>query len=227
MEGVKMEKRYESDLTRKEKFELEKKKLSTMNKKEKIAYIWEYYKLAIFGVIGFIAVIIVVLQIYEHSKYENLIYMGVVNSSFSENLEEAQKEILDVVGTGDKYEEAYIDTSLMMGRNVRDAEPVINMKFQTQIAARAIDILLCNEGIWKDYEKLGFFADLSELIPEEEWEEYGISKGDTKMKLENSRFLNKYNLVLYKEGYCYATIIANSKHMDEAVKMLKYMKEEE
>ena len=43
-----MASRYESDMTRKEKMQLEKEKLSKMNFKEKLAYIWEYYKAVIF-----------------------------------------------------------------------------------------------------------------------------------------------------------------------------------
>ena len=46
-----MASRYESDMTRKEKMQLEKEKLSKMNFKEKLAYIWEYYKAVIFGII--------------------------------------------------------------------------------------------------------------------------------------------------------------------------------
>lgn len=42
-----MASRYESDMTRKEKMQLEKEKLSKMNFKEKLAYIWEYYKAVI------------------------------------------------------------------------------------------------------------------------------------------------------------------------------------
>lgn len=39
-----MEKRYESDMTRKEKRQNELKKLKSMTFKQKAAYIWEYYK---------------------------------------------------------------------------------------------------------------------------------------------------------------------------------------
>ena len=41
-----MASRYESDMTRKEKMQLEKEKLSKMNFKEKLAYIWEYSRLS-------------------------------------------------------------------------------------------------------------------------------------------------------------------------------------
>ena len=44
-----MEKRYESDMTRKEKRQNELKKLKSMTFKQKAAYIWEYYKLQIFA----------------------------------------------------------------------------------------------------------------------------------------------------------------------------------
>ncbi|HIR25025.1 MAG TPA: hypothetical protein IAB34_05930, partial [Candidatus Egerieimonas faecigallinarum] len=40
-----MEKRYESDMTPKEKRELERKKLASMTLGQKIGYLWEYYKI--------------------------------------------------------------------------------------------------------------------------------------------------------------------------------------
>lgn len=221
-----MEKRYESDMTRKDKMELEKKKLKSMTGKEKLAYIWEYYKLAIFGVIGFFVVIGIGLDLYENSKYETIVRMGVANSSFSENLEQAQQEILDLVGTGDKYEEVYIDTSFLLGEDFIHGDPQSVMRFQTISGTGDLDIFLCNEQTWKDLQKQETFADLSELIPKEEWEQYGISKGDTKMALpNNSAFLKKYKLVLYEN--CYGAIIINSKHKEEAVKTLKYLREEQ
>ena len=48
-----MEKRYESDMTRKEKWENERKKLKNMTFKQKVGYILEYYK----GVFAAIVVI--------------------------------------------------------------------------------------------------------------------------------------------------------------------------
>ena len=44
-------------MTRKEKMQLEKEKLSKINFKDKLAYIWEYKKAVILGVIAVILII--------------------------------------------------------------------------------------------------------------------------------------------------------------------------
>ena len=46
--------RYESDMTRKEKREIEKEKLSTMSIGGKLGYIWTYYKGAMAAILGVI-----------------------------------------------------------------------------------------------------------------------------------------------------------------------------
>ncbi|MEI3412160.1 MAG: hypothetical protein V8Q57_02270 [Blautia sp.] len=48
--------KHESDLTKKEKRELERMKLGSMSLGGKLQYIWAYYKPQIFGLIGVIAV---------------------------------------------------------------------------------------------------------------------------------------------------------------------------
>ena len=56
-----MEKRYESDMTRKEKRQNELKKLKSMTFKQKAAYIWEYYK----GVFAGIIIACVIIRIHS------------------------------------------------------------------------------------------------------------------------------------------------------------------
>ena len=72
-----MASRYESDMTRKEKMQLEKEKLSKMNFKEKLAYIWEYYKAVIFGIIAVIFIIGTIVNIHENAKYYDLVSIAV------------------------------------------------------------------------------------------------------------------------------------------------------
>ena len=76
-----MASRYESDMTRKEKMQLEKEKLSKMNFKEKLAYIWEYYKAVIFGIIAVIFIIGTIVNIHENAKYYDLVSIAVVDSA--------------------------------------------------------------------------------------------------------------------------------------------------
>ena len=65
-----MEKRYESDMTRKEKRQNELKKLKSMTFKQKAAYIWEYYK----GVFAGIIIACVIISMTSRWKLYRMIF---------------------------------------------------------------------------------------------------------------------------------------------------------
>ena len=48
-----------------------------MNFKEKLAYIWEYYKAVIFGIIAVIFIIGTIVNIHENAKYYDLVSIAV------------------------------------------------------------------------------------------------------------------------------------------------------
>ena len=50
-----------------------------MNFKEKLAYIWEYYKAVIFGIIAVIFIIGTIVNIHENAKYYDLVSIAVVD----------------------------------------------------------------------------------------------------------------------------------------------------
>ena len=127
--------RYESDMTRKEKRELEKQKLGSMNWKEKLEYIWTYYKAAMAAVIGVIVVIVIVCQLVENSKYKTILNVSVINASMSEDSEAIGEELQNQFGTDNKYDKVSFDTSLMMG-DVETADYNMVMKFTITIRNR-------------------------------------------------------------------------------------------
>ena len=82
--------RYESDMTKAEKRELEKQKLGTMNLKGKLEYIWAYYKPLIFGIIGAVVLVIVVCQQIENAKYKPILNVSVINAAMMNESETIQ-----------------------------------------------------------------------------------------------------------------------------------------
>lgn len=218
-----MASRYESDRTRKEKRELEKEKLSTMNWKGKLEYIWAYYKAAIFGVIGFFVLIGVLLNIYENSKYEDILSIGVANSAVIDSTETTEKKLLELFGSGDKYERVNVDTSYTFGDDLTTADSNIVMKFTTIIAAQGMDVFLCNKEIFEAYDHQDMFEDLSELLSEEQCERYGISRGDRKLDVTN--LVNYQDLELTYYEPVYLAVPTSSQHMDYAAKFIEYLEE--
>ena len=117
-----MASRYESDMTRKEKMQLEKEKLSKMNFKEKMAYIWEYYKAVIFGIIAVIFIIGTIVNIHENAKYYDLVSIAVVDYAGLQDVSPIEEDIKEALGTGDKYEKVSIDTSYSFGEDLSGAD---------------------------------------------------------------------------------------------------------
>ena len=117
-----MASRYESDMTRKEKMQLEKEKLSKMNFKEKLAYIWEYYKAVIFGIIAVIFIIGTIVNIHENAKYYDLVSIAVVDYAGLQDVSPIEEDLKEALGTGDKYEKVSIDTSYSFGENLENAD---------------------------------------------------------------------------------------------------------
>ena len=78
-----MEKRYESDMTRKEKRQNELKKLKSMTFKQKAAYIWEYYKGVFAGIIIACVIISIGVQMFQNSQLKSLLSIAVVDSNYN------------------------------------------------------------------------------------------------------------------------------------------------
>ena len=166
-------------MTRKEKMQLEKEKLSKMNFKEKMAYIWEYYKAVIFGIIAVIFIIGTIVNIHENAKYYDLVSIAVVDYAGLQDVSPIEEDIKEALGTGDKYEKVSIDTSYSFGENMENADYNTLMKFTAVIAAQSMDVLICSKAVYDNYSKDDYFLDLSTLFDEATCEKYGIQAGDT------------------------------------------------
>lgn len=219
-----MASRYESDMTRKEKMQLEKEKLSKMNFKEKMAYIWEYYKAVIFGIIAVIFIIGTIVNIHENAKYYDLVSIAVVDYAGLQDVSPIEEDIKEALGTGDKYEKVSIDTSYSFGENMEDADYNTLMKFTAVIAAQSMDVLICSKAVYDNYSKDDYFLDLSTLFDEATCEKYGIQAGDTCLDISKLKKYQDMGLTYYEP--CYLTVVVNAKNTDNAAKLIEYLEED-
>ncbi len=219
-----MASRYESDMTRKEKMQLEKEKLSKMNFKEKLAYIWEYYKAVIFGIIAVIFIIGTIVNIHENAKYYDLVSIAVVDYAGLQDVSPIEEDLKEALGTGDKYEKVSIDTSYSFGENLENADYNTLMKFTAVIAAQSMDVLICSQAVYDNYSKDDYFLDLSTLFDEATCEKYGIKAGDTCLDISKLKKYQDMGLTYYEP--CYLTVVVNSKNTDNAAKLIEYLEED-
>ena len=166
--------KHESDLTKKEKRELERQKLASMGFGGKIQYIWAYYKPQIFGVIGVIVLIFAIKDWYHNAQIKDVLTISVVNS-YGAKQEEAQEQVEQDLGIqDDEYKVVTVDESLRTGEDAGSLEAYSQMAFSAKVAAKALDILVGPEEFMDGFgEKEEYFADLTEVLPAEVYEAFG------------------------------------------------------
>lgn len=218
-----MEKRYESDRTVKDKLELEKKKLKSMNFKEKLDYLWTYYKSWIFGFIIICIVIVTGVQIYHNLKYNYLLKVAVVNCHNIEGAGKAEKMILEALESQDAYDRVQVDTTYQLGLDMENLDPSLVTKLSTVIAAGELDVMICDKITYEHYAKQNLFWPMEELLTEQEIQAYGDSVEQYAIRLENSTVLKEMEIVAYEPVY--VAVLWSSQQTDNAKAMIEYLKE--
>ena len=107
--------KHETDLTKKEKRELEKMKLASMGWKGKLQYIWAYYKPQMAAIVAVIAIAFFVKDLYENSRIHTALTVMVIDS-YGTKQEEAEEKVQEALGIqDDPYEIVTVDESLRTG----------------------------------------------------------------------------------------------------------------
>ena len=213
-----MEKRYESDMTRKEKRQNELKKLKSMTFKQNAAYICEYYKGVFEGIIFACVIISIGVQMFQNSQLKSLLSIAVVDSNYNhdEQVEALQNDFLAYAGTGDKHEVVDVDTSLLSGD---DYNAVVKMT--VVMGAGTADMMFCGEETYKKYKQQEAFLSWKEVLGDDysKYEEYMTDDG--RLDLEKCPNWEKYNMVYYSPVY--AVVMSSSKNLENCIKFLEMM----
>lgn len=147
-----LKKKYESDLTSKEKWQLELQKLKKMNLKQKIIYIFDYYKFVFVWIVIIFIFICLGIQIYQNSKKIELLSVAIVDVRYDkdEESERLKSDLLEYMGSGEKNEEITLDTSAMSGEDY-----TATIKMTIVMGTGTTDIVICDEDTYNKYEEQG------------------------------------------------------------------------
>lgn len=169
-----LKEKHESDLTKKEKRLLEKEKLKNMGIAGKLEYIWMYYKVAIFGAIGFIALIFIGVDLYQNAQKETVLSISVFDAGTS-NVDTFSEGIREVLELTDENQVIEVTSSYVTDASSGGLDYYSQMAFVTQVQAQTLDVVLLSEDACEIYEGEGYFADLKELLGEEVYNSFGDS----------------------------------------------------
>ena len=206
--------KHETDLTKKEKRELEKMKLASMGWKGKLQYIWSYYKPQMAAIVAVIAIAFFVTALTV-----------MVIDSYGTKQEEAEEKVQEVLGIqDDPYEIVTVDESLRTGEDGVALESYSQMAFTTKVSARAVDVLVGSEDYMDGFEfKDEYFMDLTELLPEDVYQAFGEQDDKYSITIDSDELEEELEVTYepVKIG-----VLANSENVENAVKWLTKLAEE-
>lgn len=215
------EKRYESDLTGKEKRQLEWEKIKKMSWKERIGYIWAYYKPHMVIALAIILVLYIIGQMIYRSQFETVFYAALLNSG-NGDAEAMEMDFKEYIGDEDKYHEICMDSSMFFTGD-EGADYTSIMKLTTLIAAREIEVLLAPEEKFQEYAVQGAFLPMNEVLTDEQIQAYGENVEEYSLKIQDSKKMQQFGMEPMEP--LHLGVMVTAKHMDNVKSFITYIYE--
>ncbi len=215
----------------KQESQKEREKLKKMTPRDKAWYVWEYYKIHIFILIGCFFVLYLIGNIlYNKTFTTQLSYLTINNTSPNYSFEEFDEEFKQFMGYGKKdLIESDGSAVIRYGDVISEMEYGNMAKISALVAAQDLDIMLCDQLNLDHYAYLDGFRNLKETLPDDLWQKvepflyYGTNEAGESIPcavdIHNSYFCKKTGIAL---DPCYFGIVNNTERIDTAIAWLRF-----
>lgn len=228
----------EDNLTDKPVFQKEKvKTFKELNFKEKLSFIWDYYKW--WFIFSFIVIVLIAYTIpsFIENKKEPVIYAAFINTEILN--QESTTLMDDFIKEYDfdmKGKRIVLDTSLIINRDRADQLSVqSNQKLQALLSAKTLDVIVCDEENFQFYAEIGCFLSLEDVLPKDLFEKYKpymltCNSKETDQTIYYGINIRTSKVLADEDAYRVDpifTICANANRTENAVKFLEFLMKEE
>lgn len=212
-----MEQKHESDLTGKEKRELEWQKIKSLGFKERMEYLWTYYKYWVLGLVIVILIVDIGVSSYKVRHQEVLI-----GAAFVGSVAEEQKELEESVKAwiGSEDEDAGVEVYTGMSTDPEDVPTRTTLG--TWMMSETLDVLVCTKELYESYNDQKYFADMREVLGESASEYEDMIQGNA-IVIKNTKEIAEKLGVYYDE--IYISFVVNGHHLENARAMVLGMME--
>lgn len=225
------------DKTIKDTLREERKKLKDMNGKDRLWYIWEYYKIPIISVVVAIFLIFSIGSAVYNNRFETALNCVILNSQYTSQTTSPNDYF-------DKGFRQYInlpqDTKIEVNHTMSltfDQSAMSDFtyaelaKLSAMITSKELDVMIGKKDSIDHFGKMGGFLDLKELLSPQEYEQikdkiYFVTVEETGQKvaagivIEKEDFEKKTGLLI--DGPI-ISVMVNSTHTDTALGLIRYM----
>lgn len=208
----------------------EKEKLHSMNFKQKLEYLWEYYKIhAMIGILA-IAIVVYIIHAIITPNVKTELYAAMINNPIKEpQLTQMQKEAKSYLKLKPKIQDILFNTNYLFDSSSNNSAEMKTV-LTTHIAAQEVDVIIAPKSIFKTYAYHGFFDKLSDQLPTDLYSSltdqfYLSSDQDHKEKSDYGIYLTDsdyYKNANQKDPYLIG-IVSNSKHKTNSIEFIRFL----
>lgn len=225
------------DKTLKDSLQEEKNKLKNMSLKDRLWYIWEYYKIPIIGTVVGVFLIFSIFSAVHNNRFETALSCVILNSQpdsekdlVSEYFDQGFRQYLGLT------DETKIDVDHSMSisfdnSNMTEFTYAELAKLSALISSKELDVMIAKKDSIDHFGEMGGFLDLKEVLPPDVYDQvkdqlYEVTNSETGetiacgIKIGNTDFLKKTGLTMNDP---ILGIISNSTRTDTAVKLIRYV----
>jgi len=211
-------------------------KLRLLSWKARFAYVWDYYKPVMVGIIAVIAVINIGITIYHNLQIDTLLYVYLINcNTYYVDSETLTADFTEYLGETEgielaQNEEIDIDTSMILDDDDYSTSYTYQMKLAAVISARQCDVMLMDVEKFEEYAGMSYFMDLRELLTDEQLEEWADrivyledEEGETipcAIDLTDSPIVEE-NMIYYDTVY--GGVVGNSENLEMRITFFEWL----
>lgn len=153
--------------------EQQKKALSEMNAREKLAYFWDYYK--VHTIVVIIAAFIIATFVYQYATNRDYgFYAAVINADTTRlsDIDSWNTEFEQYVDMDTDNYQAYIDTSFVLDDSYSQYALANTEKLMAMVQTGTIDVIVTDTASFEKYAQNEFFMNLEEMLPADVYARY-------------------------------------------------------
>jgi hypothetical protein len=215
-----MDKKYESDLTFKEKRKLELQKIKNLSWQKRMEYLWTYYRYLIIVALAVILVIGTGVTMFQNQQRTQLLSIAIIDANPDKitAIEELKEELLSYLGQKNKQDEVFIDTA---ATSVDTEENTAKLVMVMSVVSDT-DVVVCNQEVYDKFRYESIFVDWKELLGDE-YETYETYMTDGIIDLSRMSKWEEGGYTSYSPAYL--CVLKKSEHLEKARSFLDYFLE--
>lgn len=210
--------RYESDRTFKEKIALERQKLKKLSWREKIEYIWAYYKWHFVGLLAICFVIYMIGTMIYDTQYNDVFSAVIINGrADGDAIAEDFKAYCQDTEKFNRYD---VNAGMELKGNTAKDQDTLGILLGA-IAGKTLDVLVVPEFQMKRYVDLGALRKMEDVLTAEQIEKFGEAVGEYGLKIPNNKKLEEFGCFPGEDAYL--VVLSYVEDMTYVKQFVKYL----